>query len=101
MPLFDKVKAQAGQVAAKAQEAGKAGQARLEQAQAKRQGDALLRKLGAAVYAERTGRADATTGDVDELVAAVSAWEQDNGRLDADDAEPDPPAAPEGDFKLD
>jgi hypothetical protein len=57
MPLFDKVKAQAGQVAQKAQEAGKAGQAKLDQAQAKRKADALLRDLGAAVYAERSGHA--------------------------------------------
>lgn len=97
MALFDKVKTQAGQVAARAQEAGKAGQARLEQAQAKRQGDLLLRRLGAAVYAQRTGAEP--VDDVDELVAAISAHEAEHGSLPPADAV-DEPAAPAGDFKL-
>lgn len=83
MPLFDKMK-----------EAGKAGQARLEQAQAKRQGDILLRRLGAAVYAQRTGsRAE---DDVDELVAAIRAHEAEHGALPATDES----APPAGDFTL-
>lgn len=97
MPLFDKMKAQATQVAAKAQEAGKAGQARIEQAQAKRQGDALLRRLGAAVYAQRTGAQP--ENDVDELVAAISAHEAEHGKLDAVEP-PEQSSAPEGDFTL-
>ncbi|MDE3191467.1 MAG: hypothetical protein KGL94_11700 [Acidobacteriota bacterium] len=97
MPLFDKVKAQATQVAAKAQEAGKAGQARIEQAQAKREGDALLRRLGAAVYAKHTG--STPEDDVEALVAAIAAHEEEHGAIPAGDA-PAPPAAPEGDFKL-
>ena len=98
MPLFDKVKAQATQVAQKAQEAGKAGQAKIEQAQAKRQADALLRRLGAAVYAQRTG--GETTENVDELVAALKAHEAEHG-LVGDEASDEPAAdAPPGDFKL-
>lgn len=97
MPLFDKMKAQATQVAAKAQEAGKAGQAKIEQAQAKRQGDALLRRLGAAVYAQRTG--GKPEDDVDELVAAITAHEAEHGTLGPVES-PDQPSAPEGDFTL-
>lgn len=55
MGLLDKVKEQATEVAHKAQEAGKTGQAKLEAAQAKRKIDGLLRDIGAIVYAERTG----------------------------------------------
>jgi hypothetical protein len=102
MPLFDKMKTQASQVAQKAQEAGKAGQAKLEQAQAKRQSDLLLRQIGAAVYAQRTG--GETTADVDQLVAALKEWEAQHGSVaSADDAPGDGEAAadaPAGDFKL-
>jgi len=106
MPLFDKMKAQASQVAAKAQEAGKAGQAKIEQAQAKRQGDDLLRRLGATVYAERTGKPPVSGEEsVDELVAAIAAHESEHGPVDVSGADPvgagGGPAAPAGDFKLD
>ena len=57
MGLMDKVKAQATQVAQKAQEQAKAGQAKLAEKQSGRRSDALLRDLGAAVYAEKTGKA--------------------------------------------
>ncbi len=56
MGLMDKVKASAEVGLAKATEAGKAGQAKLDAAQAKHRADGLLRELGAVVYAERTGR---------------------------------------------
>jgi hypothetical protein len=97
MPLFDKMKQQATQVAQKAQEAGKAGQSKLEQAQAKRQADALLRRLGAAVYAQRTG--GETSENVDELIAAIKAHEDEHG-LDASPADEPAADAPAGDFKL-
>jgi hypothetical protein len=91
MPLFDKMKEQAAQAAQKAQDAAQRGQAKLDEAQAKRKEDALLRDLGAAVYAERTG--GGSSGDVDRLVAEITAHR----------AEQSAPAgaAPEGDFKLD
>jgi hypothetical protein len=105
MGLLDKVKAQAGQVAQKAQEAGRAGQAKLDQAQSKRRADALLRDLGAAVYAQRVGRAGPdTAAEIDRLVTALSSHESEHGEVStvptADDAAPSPGAA-EGDFKLD
>ena len=56
MGLMDKVKAQATQLAQMTQEAALEGKAKLDQAQSGRRGDALLRSLGAAVFAERTGR---------------------------------------------
>ena len=56
MGLMDKVKQQAEQAIAKAQQGVSQGQAKIDQVQAKRQGDVLLRNLGAAYYAmERSG----------------------------------------------
>ncbi len=84
MPLFDKVKAQANQVAQKAQEAGKAGQAKLDEVQAKRKVDGLYRDLGAAVYAQRVGHADAgSSAEIDRLVAAITEHEAEQGESDA------------------
>jgi hypothetical protein len=106
---MDKVRAQATQVAQKAQDAGRAGQAKLDQSQGKRRADALMRDLGAAVYAERTGRADPDTAvEIATLVGALTAHEAEYGPVStvatADDVASTtapPTAAPEGDSKLD
>jgi hypothetical protein len=110
MALIDKIKAQAAVVAQKAQEAGKAGQSKIEDVQARRKADALLRQLGAAVYAQRTGKAgDDNAADIERLVGEISAFESENGPLDAStSAAPEPDAAtetatetpPEGGFTL-
>jgi phage shock protein A len=108
MALFDKVKAQAGQMAQKAQEAGKAGQQKLADAQARRKADAMLHDLGLAVYAEQSGRAtDATKAEIDRLVGELSAYESENGSLASTEAaeaapptESTPPAAPGDDQPL-
>jgi hypothetical protein len=82
MGLMDKVKAQAEVGLAKASEAGKAGQAKLDAAQAKRKADGLLHDLGAAVYADRTGRAtDQTNGDADQIVQQLKDYEAEYGQL--------------------
>lgn len=94
MPLFDKVKEQAAQAAQKAQEAAQRGQSKLDEAQAKRKEDALLRDLGAAVYAERTG--GGSSGEIDRLVAEITAHREEQPSAAAAAA-----SAPEGDFKLD
>ncbi|MCU1490296.1 MAG: hypothetical protein JWM85_1701 [Acidimicrobiaceae bacterium] len=77
MGLMDKFKEQAGQFAEKAQEAGKAGQARLEALQAKRKADALLAELGVLAYRSRTGRGapgdDRRVGDVVEQLRQYEA----------------------------
>lgn len=80
MGLMDKVKAQATQLAQKTQEAAQEGKARLDQAQAGRRGDVLLRQLGVAVFAERTGRGTADSqATIDQLVSAISAHEREHG----------------------
>ena len=80
MGLMDKVKAQANQLAQKTQEAAQEGKAKIDQAQANRRGDALLRQLGAAVFAERTGRGTPDSqAKIEELISAISAHERENG----------------------
>ncbi len=82
MGLMDKVKAQAEVGMAKATEASKAGQAKLDAMQAKRKADGLLHDLGAAVYADRTGRAnDETKKDTDRIVQELKDYEAEYGEL--------------------
>ncbi len=74
MGLMDKVKAQATQLADKAQQAGQAGQAKLADIQAKRKGDALLLELGGITYSQHMGRADAgADARVTEIFGLVQA----------------------------
>lgn len=84
MGLLDKVKAQATQAAQKASEAGKAGQAKLESAQAQRKVEALFRDLGAAVYAERTGKAQVSQPgteptSIEGLIEEIQQLEAEHG----------------------
>ena len=82
MGLMDKVKAQATQLADKAQQAGQAGQAKLADIQAKRKGDALLLELGGITYSQRMGRTDASAdGRVIEIVGLVQAFEAEHGPI--------------------
>ncbi|HSR87177.1 MAG TPA: hypothetical protein VLM11_23595 [Streptosporangiaceae bacterium] len=77
---MDKVKAQANQLAQKTQVAAQEGKARIDQAQANRRGEALLRQLGAAVYADRTGHGTPDTpAKIDQLISDISAHERESG----------------------
>lgn len=79
MGLMDKVKAQTAQAAQKAQEVSRAGQAKLEETQAKRKLDAMFRDLGASVYAERTGRPGADPSVSARLIDDIRAFEAEHG----------------------
>jgi hypothetical protein len=82
MGLMDKVKASAEVGLAKAGEAGRAGQAKLDAAQARHRADGLLRDLGAAVYADHEGRgSDQTTEDAGRLIGELQAYEAEYGPL--------------------
>ena len=82
MGLMDKVKAQATQLADKAQQAGQAGQAKLADIQAKRKGDALLLELGGEFYSQKVGRADGGAETrMAGLVARLQAFEAEHGSL--------------------
>jgi hypothetical protein len=80
MGLLDKVKAQAEQVAVKAQQGMSQGQAKLDAMQAKKQGDALLRDLGAAYYSQQ--RSGGSADDVNAAVAKVDAHITEHGAVD-------------------
>jgi hypothetical protein len=80
MGLMDRVKEQAAQLAQKTQEAAHEGKIKLDQAAAKRRADAMFRELGAAVYADRTGRGGAdTAAKIERLVKALSDQEAEQG----------------------
>ncbi|HEX3567531.1 MAG TPA: hypothetical protein VHU17_19370 [Acidimicrobiales bacterium] len=82
MAFMDKVKAQAEVGLAKASEAGKAGQAKLEEVQAKRRADGLLHDLGAFVYAEQVGRGTpATASEQTRLIEELKQYEAEYGPL--------------------
>src|SRR6266705_1165062 len=101
MSLMDKVRAQATQIAQKTQETARDSKVKFDQAQAKRRADAMLRNLGAVVYADRTGRGTGdSAAEIDRLVTEVSSHEAEHeislARVATDQAGPAPesPAAP-------
>jgi hypothetical protein len=90
MGLMDKVKAQATVLAQKTQETAREGKAKFDQVQATRRADAMLRNLGALVYADRTGRGTPDSqAQIDRLIADISAHEAANGiNLSAEPTDP-------------
>jgi hypothetical protein len=82
MGLLDKVKATAQTATDAAKDAAAKGQAKLDEAQAKKGADGMLRDLGAAIYATKVGRATPTTdSDIDRLVSALQEHESQHGQL--------------------
>lgn len=83
MGFLDKVKEGAAQATAVAKDAANKGQAKLNEVQAKRAADGLLRDLGAAAYAEKTGRGAANnSAEIDRILGALEQHERDNGPID-------------------
>jgi hypothetical protein len=83
MGLMDKVKAQATQLAEKAQEAGKVGQQKIGNLQVKKQADNLLRELGAHHFAKAKGRGDDQTDTkIAGVMAQLDAHEAEHGQID-------------------
>jgi hypothetical protein len=71
------------------------GKEKLEDVQADRTADKLLRDLGAWYYAGRTGRdSGEAAGNVERLVAELQAHEAEHGPLGAKDEEAAAPAPP-------
>ena len=100
MGLLDKVKAQATAATEMAKDAAAKGQAKMNDAQAKKAADGMLRDLGAAFYATKTGRSTPTTdADIAQLVTALQAHESEHGQitLAPESAAAAPTATPAGD----
>ena len=91
MGLMDKLKSQAEQVAARAQEGSAQMQAKLGAVQSKRATDVLLRDLGAACYAE--ARQGQPHDAVEKAMAALDAHVAEHGPIDASVTGPQPAPA--------
>lgn len=88
MGFLDKVKAQAEQ-------AVKQGQEKLEDVQAKKKSDGLLRDLGAWYYATQTDRDDGKgPAEMARITAELQAHEAEHGPLGASAEEPEAPTPP-------
>ncbi len=82
MGLLDKVKAQATAATEMAKDAAAKGQAKLDESQAKKVAEGMLRDLGAAFYATKTDRATPTTdADIERLVTALQQHESEHGPM--------------------
>jgi hypothetical protein len=82
MGLLDKVKAQATAATEMAKDAAAKGQAKMNEVQAKKAADGMLRDLGAAFYATKTGRSTPTTDDeIAQLVTSLQAHESEHGQI--------------------
>ena len=82
MGLLDEVRARATTASEMAKEAAAKGQAKLDEVQAKKTADGMLRDLGAAFYSTKTDRSTpTTTSDMDRLVAALQDHESEHGPL--------------------
>lgn len=93
MGLLDKAKDRVAQATELAKDAAQKGQAKIDEVQSKRGADGILRDLGAAYYATKTGRSTPTTdADITRLVAALQDHEAQHGQLTL--APESPAAAP-------
>jgi len=83
MGFMDKMKEQAATATAAAKDAAQKGQSKLDEMQAKKASDVILRDLGAAYYAQWTGRGtDGTPAEIERLVAALGEQEEQHGPID-------------------
>jgi len=83
MGIMDKVKEGAATATAAAKDAAQKGQAKIDEMQAKKAADALLRDLGAAYYAQWQKRGtDDSPAQIEKLVEALQAHEDEHGLLD-------------------
>jgi hypothetical protein len=65
-----------------AKDAAAKGQAKMNDVQAKKTADGMLRDLGAAFYATKTGRSTpATDGEIAQLVTKLQAHESEHGQI--------------------
>ena len=82
MGLLDKVKATTAAATEAAKDAAAKGQAKYDEAQAKKVAEGMLRDLGAAFYATKTGRSTPDTeAEIERLVTALQDHESQHGQL--------------------
>src|SRR3954451_19690845 len=94
MSFADRLRAQATQLADQAQQRIAQGQAKLTELQVRKQADALLRDLGAAVWAAQ--RQGGPHQPIEDAMAALDAHVAAHGPIDTAPSAPDePPAVPD------
>ena len=82
MGFLDKVKEQASAATAAAKDAAAKGQSKLDDMQAKKAADAMLRDLGVLSYGSVTSRESGTSeADASRIVEALRAHESEHGQL--------------------
>jgi hypothetical protein len=82
MGFLDKVKEQATAATTAAKDAAAKGQSKLDDMQAKRGADAMLRDLGALSYGSVTNRETPTSeADATRIVGALQAYESEHGQI--------------------
>jgi hypothetical protein len=87
MGIMDKVKEQASAAAAAAKEAGKKGQAKVDEMQAKKAADGVMRQLGLASYLQKTNRATATSdADIAGYIETLKTYESEHGTIGPDES---------------
>ncbi len=85
MGLMDKVKEQAAAAASAAKDVAQKGQAKVDEMQARRTVDGVLRNLGLAVYLTRADRAPASAeSDIEGYVETIREYESEHGPLQPD-----------------
>ena len=83
MGLMDKVKEQAAAAASAAKDAAQKGQAKVDEIQARRAADGVLRELGLVVYLTQVDRAPSTSeSDIAAHVATLKEYEAEHGPID-------------------
>jgi len=92
MGFMDKIKEQATQAATKgaavAKDTAQKGQAKVDQVQAKRTVDGVLRQLGLAVYLQASERTSSTSdADIAKYVEQIKTYEDEYGKLTGDEVD--------------
>ncbi len=82
MGFMDKLKEQASAAVDAAKGAAQKGQEKLDEVQAKRAADGVLRQLGLSTFLQKVGRGDGS--DADKLVETLQEYEKEYGALSSD-----------------
>ncbi len=85
MGLMDKVKEQAAAAASVAKDVAQKGQAKVDELQARRAADGVLRDLGLTVYLTKVGRGSPNAeSDIDGYVETIREYENEHGPIQPD-----------------
>ncbi len=85
MGLMDKVKEQAAAAASVAKDVAQKGQAKVDELQARRAADGVLRDLGLTVYLTKVGRGSPSAeSDIAGYVETIREYENEHGPIQPD-----------------